>query len=126
MVVTGGAKGIMAQCALALGRKTGAELVLIGSSQRQAGDEIASTLADFTSAGLSAHYYRCNVTDAAAVAGVVAQIEVEVGPITGFVHGAGANVPRRFERVDSAAAFKEVAPKVLGAATSSKRSLIVT
>lgn len=116
VVVTGGAKGIMAQCALALGRKTGAELVLIGSSQRQAGDEIASTLADFTSAGLSAHYYRCNVTDAAAVAGVVAQIEVEVGPITGFVHGAGANVPRRFERVDSAAAFKEVAPKVLGAA----------
>ena len=116
VVVTGGAKGIMAQCALALGRKTGAELVLIGSSQRQAGDEIASTLADFTSAGLRAHYYRCNVTDAAAVAGVVAQIEVEVGPITGFVHGAGANVPRRFERVDSAAAFKEVAPKVLGAA----------
>lgn len=116
VVVTGGAKGIMAQCALALGRKTGAELVLIGSSQRQAGDEIASTLADFTSAGLSAHYYRCNVTDAAAVAGVVAQIEVEVGPITGFVHGAGANVPRRFERVDSAAAFEEVAPKVLGAA----------
>ncbi|UJC76573.1 SDR family NAD(P)-dependent oxidoreductase [Rhodococcus erythropolis] len=116
VVVTGGAKGIMAQCALALGRKTGAELVLIGSSQRQAGDEIASTLADFTSAGLSAHYYRCNVTDAAAVAGIVAQIEVEVGPITGFVHGAGANVPRRFERVDSAAAFTEVAPKVLGAA----------
>ncbi|MGC0366321.1 enediyne polyketide synthase [Rhodococcus sp. 27YEA15] len=115
VVITGGAKGIMARCARALGEKYGVRAILVGSSQRRDGDEISATLDEFANAGLEAHYYRCDVTDAKAVIEAVDRIESEVGRITGFVHGAGANVPRLFERVDTDSAFAEVAPKVLGA-----------
>lgn len=118
VLVTGGAKGITAACALAFAQQTRARLVLVGSSphepQTDAGSEIGRTLARFAEAGLSARYRACNLADAAAVAALVAGVEAELGPITGLIHGAGLNTPRRVEQCSEEDACREVAPKLLG------------
>ncbi|MFY9580558.1 MAG: SDR family NAD(P)-dependent oxidoreductase, partial [Gaiellaceae bacterium] len=118
IVATGGAKGITAECALAFARSTRAAFALVGSSpppDGPDGSEIAGTLARFEQEGLSCRYYQCNVTDPEAVADLVARVRKDLGEITGVIHGAGANVPKRVEQVTPDAAAAETAPKVLGA-----------
>ena len=122
ILVTGGAKGITAECALAVAERTGARMALVGSSplpgetgRGEAKGEIAATLDRFAERGLKARYYRCDVADARAVAELLGRVEKELGPITGVVHGAAMNKPRRLADVRSEDAYEEVAPKVLGA-----------
>jgi acyl transferase domain-containing protein/acyl-CoA thioesterase FadM len=115
ILVTGGAKGITAECALALGRETGARFVLIGSSAAEPGGEVEGTLRRFAEAGLLAEYRRCDVGDAGAVTALVAAVQAERGPIVGFIHGAGLNKPRPAEQVPAEAALREIRPKLLGA-----------
>jgi malonyl CoA-acyl carrier protein transacylase/NADP-dependent 3-hydroxy acid dehydrogenase YdfG/3-hydroxymyristoyl/3-hydroxydecanoyl-(acyl carrier protein) dehydratase len=118
IVATGGAKGITAECALALARSTGARFALVGSSPPPAdadGGEIAQTLARFEREGLACRYYQCDIGDPEAVGSLVETVRAELGEITGVIHGAGANTPRRVEQVTADAAAAEAAPKVLGA-----------
>lgn len=121
ILVTGGAKGITATCALAFAQATGARMALVGSSpyQQQPGEgksnELVSTLESFSNAGLTCRYYQCDVTDAQAVTALIYQIRQEMGKITGVIHGAGLNKPRRVEQVSAEAARAEVAPKLVGA-----------
>jgi enediyne polyketide synthase len=121
-LVTGGAKGITAECALELATATGARMALVGSSpgpgdegSEPGGGEIGRTLERFEQRGLQARYYRCDVSDRAAVTALVARVRAELGAVTGVIHGAGSNVPRRVEQAPLEAARKEVGPKVLGA-----------
>jgi malonyl CoA-acyl carrier protein transacylase len=113
ILATGGGKGITAECALALAGTTGASFALVGSSPE--GDEVAATLERFQQAGRRARYYRCDVSDADAVGSLVEQVRGELGEITGVLHGAGANTPRRVEQTSADDAAAEAAPKVLGA-----------
>ncbi|NNK41229.1 MAG: acyltransferase domain-containing protein, partial [Myxococcales bacterium] len=69
VIVTGGARGITAECALALAGKTGARMVLVGSSPHpedaldaQGDSEIGKTLQRFQHEGLRAEYVQCDVT----------------------------------------------------------------
>lgn len=113
ILVTGGAKGITAECALALAKETGVKMALVGSSQL--GAEVAQTLGRFHDAGLTAHYFVCNVADSAAVKTLVQQVGHELGAVTGVIHGAALNKPRRAEGVSVQDALEEVTPKVSGA-----------
>ena len=113
-LVTGGGKGITAECALALGGLTGLPMVLVGSAP--AGDEVRATLTRMAAAGLTATYRRCDVADADAVRALVASVRAEIGPITAVLHGAGLNRPRPTLTVDRASARAEIAPKLDGAA----------
>lgn len=113
-VVTGGAKGITAQCALALGAELGVRLALVGRSEPEQ-DEVAATLSAMRDAGIVARYYRCDITDRAALAHVLTSVRDELGPIEGVVHGAGRNVPRATADVTVQQALDEVAPKSIGA-----------
>jgi enediyne polyketide synthase len=118
ILVTGGAKGITAECALAVARTTGAQVALVGSSPagKDMHDlEVAQTLERFKNAGLTCRYYSCNITDSYAVAELVATVTAELGSITAVVHGAGINKPSRIEQVSVEDAVAEVAPKLLGA-----------
>jgi FlaA1/EpsC-like NDP-sugar epimerase len=119
VLVTGGAKGITAECALAFARSTGVEMVLVDRSPAPAAtdstSEVAQTLARFQAEELNCHYYACDITDETAVANLVATVTIELGSITGVFHGAGLNQPRRNETVSLEAAQAEVSPKVLGA-----------
>lgn len=122
ILVTGGAKGITAECALALAQATGVRMALVGTSLHPQADsrqktsaEIARTLDRFSAAGLTCQYYSCDITDPDAVTALSRQIRQELGQITGVIHGAGLNKPRRVEQVSAEAAYLEVSPKVLGA-----------
>jgi enediyne polyketide synthase len=115
VVATGGGKGITAECARALAGSTGASFALVGSSPFSDGGEVATTLARFEQEGLRARYYQCDISDADAVAALIERVRGELGEITGVLHGAGANTPRRVEQVSAEAAAAEAAPKVLGA-----------
>ena len=119
ILVTGGAKGITAECALAVAQVTGAKLALVGSSPIPSDNvrhnEVTRTLERFKSAGLTYRYYSCNITDPHAVAELVGTVAAELGPITAVVHGAGRNKPLRIEQVSLEDAVAEVSPKLLGA-----------
>lgn len=121
-LVTGGAKGITAECALAFARVTGVKMALVGSSPHpqdnpmgQSSPEIARILRRFRDEELTCQYYQCNVADAQAVATLVEQVEQDLGNITGVIHGAAVNKARRVENCSLAEAEAEIAPKVLGA-----------
>ena len=113
VLVTGGARGITAACALAQAQATGVRMALVGSSP--AGEEVRATLARFHEAGHTARYYQCDVVDAKAVDGLVADVRRELGAITGLIHGAAINKPRRADQATAAVALAEVGPKVQGA-----------
>jgi NAD(P)-dependent dehydrogenase (short-subunit alcohol dehydrogenase family)/acyl-CoA thioesterase FadM len=119
ILVTGGGKGITAECALALARRTRARFALVGSSAPPtpgAGDEVSRTLQRFEAEGIPCRYYACNVSDQEATLALVSRVREEMGPITGVVHGAALNRPRRIEQVKAEDALAEVTPKLLGAA----------
>ncbi|NEQ20249.1 MAG: SDR family NAD(P)-dependent oxidoreductase [Microcoleus sp. SIO2G3] len=119
ILVTGGAKGITAECALALAQSTGVKMALVGRSPAPTPDnrssEVARTLEQFQAKGLTCRYYSCDIANADAVVQLVETITAELGAITGVIHGAGLNTPRRVEQVSRDAACAEVSPKLLGA-----------
>ncbi|BAY46765.1 beta ketoacyl-acyl carrier protein synthase [Scytonema sp. HK-05] len=119
IIVTGGAKGITAECAIAIAQDTGARLALVGRSphpkeEGRGTTETARTLERFRSLGLTCEYYTCDVSDFDSVMTVIQRIRQELGEITGVVHGAALNWPRRAEQVSTASAFDEVSPKLKG------------
>lgn len=118
VLVTGGGKGITAQCALALARAHGVRLALVGSTDfagREPDGEVGQTLAKLRDMGCQARYFACDVSRREAVDALLPRIAAELGPVTAVLHGAGANQPRRAETVAAAQALQEIAPKLQGA-----------
>ncbi|HXJ00536.1 MAG TPA: SDR family NAD(P)-dependent oxidoreductase, partial [Micropepsaceae bacterium] len=115
LLVTGGGKGIAAECALAFARETGVKLAILGRSEPQADKELADNLARFAAAGVRSHYARADVSDAQAVRAAVAEVEKTLGKVTGILHGAGVNTPQLIGALDEAAFRRTVLPKISGA-----------
>jgi enediyne polyketide synthase len=115
LLVTGGGKGIAAECALSLARSTGVRLALLGRSEPAADAELAANLERMTAAGVEFRYFSADVTDAQAVGAAVGQVEKTLGPVTAILHGAGTNVPRLLNSLDETAFRHTLAPKVQGA-----------
>ncbi|MEN8262910.1 MAG: type I polyketide synthase, partial [Nitrospirota bacterium] len=119
ILITGGAKGITAECSLSLAQTTNVRVALIGSSPHPGensdnGGEIAQTLKRFGDSGLTAKYYQCDIVNPGAVDSVVKRIQKELGDIGGVIHGSALNKPGNLDKVSTEDALKEVAPKVLG------------
>ena len=114
MLVTGGGKGIAAECALALARETGVRLALMGRSDPKEDRELAANLERFAGAGVTCLYARADVTDAEAAAGAVARAQRELGPVTAVLHGAGVNTPQLIGGLDVTTFRATVGPKVSG------------
>jgi len=116
IVVTGGAKGITAECAFEFAQKTGVKMALVGSSRlTDSNREVTKTLKKYDDAGLTAEYFQCDITDFSAVSSMTGFINRNFGEITGVIHGAGLNVPRKAETVTTEEVFKEISPKIFGA-----------
>ena len=132
LLVTGGGKGIAAECALDLARATGARLALIGRSQPEEDAELAANLERMAAAGVRALYLPADVADAGAVRAAVARAETELGPVTAFLHGAGTNTPRGLSALDPDSCLRTFAPKgagfrnVLAAVDPGRLRLLVT
>src|SRR5262249_20359628 len=114
MLVTGGGKGITAESVLALARKTGVRLALLGRSRPETDAELAAQLERFTASNINFRYYCVDVTDAEVVRSVINSVEADLGQITGVLHGAGTNTPRTISALDEAAVRTTLAPKLLG------------
>lgn len=113
VLVSGGAKGVTAECALAFARATGVRMALLGTSALP-NEDITRTLDRYAAEGLQAAYWPCDIVDPQAVERTLASIVQSMGPVSGIIHGAGINRPRRVEQVTLTEALSEVGPKVLG------------
>jgi enediyne polyketide synthase len=115
LVVTGGARGITAECALRLARESGARLAIFGLSQPAANDEIVTNLERMKAADIDFRYYSVDVTDVAATRTAISEVETDIGPVTAILHGAARNVPCLIENLTPAAISDTLAPKIRGA-----------
>jgi enediyne polyketide synthase len=114
LLVSGGGKGITAECALALARATGAAIALLGRSDPAADAELEANLRRMDAASVRYAYVRADVTDGAEVAAAVARVTADLGPVTAVLHGAGRNVPVSLTDLDEAAFQATLEPKIGG------------
>ncbi|MFI7024139.1 type I polyketide synthase [Micromonospora sp. NPDC049900] len=117
LLVTGGGKGITAECAFALAVETGARLALLGRSDPATDSELAANLERLAHHGVAAHYVRADVTQPAQVSAAVAEAVRTFGPVTAVLHGAGTNEPAALGNLDAAALRRAFAAKVGGLRT---------
>jgi enediyne polyketide synthase len=115
LLVSGGGKGIGAECALDLARTSGARLALLGRAAPGEDAGLAANLERMAAAGVTALYLQADVTDPAAVRCAVERAEAELGPVTALLHAAGHNHPRRLLDLDEASFHATLAPKLAGA-----------
>jgi enediyne polyketide synthase len=113
VLITGGTKGIGAECALRLGSRTGAAIVLVGRSAEHE-PAVAAALARCRAAGVRCSYASADVTDSEALACAVSRTARRFGPITALVHAAGFNETRLFQHIDDAGLQRIMAPKTIG------------
>jgi len=114
LLVTGGGKGITAECALAVVLDSGARLAVMGRSDPAEDPELAANLKRMADSGVTARYVRADVTDPEAVRSAIAEIAEALGPVTALLHGAGRNEPDALINLDMDAFRRTFAPKVDG------------
>jgi len=114
LLVSGGGKGITAECAAALARDSGVRLVLVGRANSETDLELSDNLTRFQKMGINFKYWQTDVTDAEAVKATVAEIVREWGPITALLHGAGINQPASLRNLNEVDFQQTLAPKVGG------------
>ncbi|MFC6930807.1 SDR family NAD(P)-dependent oxidoreductase [Actinomadura yumaensis] len=117
LLVTGGGKGITAECALAVANDTGAALALLGRSDPAGDAELAANLQRMADGGVTVRYVRADVTEPAQVEAAVGEVTRELGPVTAVLHGAGRNEPRALGGLDAEAFRETFAPKIDGLRT---------
>ncbi|MEV0963600.1 type I polyketide synthase [Streptomyces sp. NPDC049910] len=117
LLVTGGGKGISAECALAIALDTGAKLAVLGRSDPAQDRELAENLGRMRDSGVTVHYARADVTAPEQVTAAVAELEAELGRITGLLHGAGRNEPAPLTQLGPEDFRRTFAPKVDGLRT---------
>ncbi|MFP5265241.1 MAG: SDR family NAD(P)-dependent oxidoreductase [Blastocatellia bacterium] len=114
LLVTGGGKGITAECAIAIAQQTRASLVLMGLSDPADDEELATNLKRMNAAGLKFTYIAADVCDAAAVRYALSRASELFGPITGILHGAAINTPQLLSSLDEAVFVRTIAVKLQG------------
>jgi len=114
LLVTGGGKGITAECALSLAQVTGAAIGLLGRSSPDSDAELAANLERMAAAGVRYRYVRADVTSADEVKAAVEEIRGTLGPVTAVLHGAGRNEPNSLLSLDQSSFERTLAPKIGG------------
>ena len=114
LLVTGGGKGITAECAFALAKETGVRLVLLGRSQPYQDPELLTNLDRMTAAGIEFRYIATDITDAVAVKSAIQIAEAAFGSISAILHGAARNVPQLLSNLEQQDFLHTLAPKVQG------------
>jgi enediyne polyketide synthase len=99
LLVSGGGKGITAECALTLARSSGCRLALLGRSHPERDKELQNNLQRFRSTGVVFEYFPTDLTDEMVALETIHRIQVEMGPVTALLHGAGINNPAQLEEI---------------------------
>jgi enediyne polyketide synthase len=114
LLVSGGGKGITAECALVLAKQAGASVALLGRSDPGEDPELAANLSRMEAAGVTYRYVRADVTSEREVRSAVEEITGTLGPVTAVLHGAGRNKPMSLASLDEDAFRRTLAPKIDG------------
>ena len=114
VLVTGGGKGITAECALSLATEYGAALALVGRAAPEDDAELSDNLERMRAAGARVVYLRADVTRPEEVRAAVHEAQGSLGPITAVLHGAGRNEPAALGSLTEADFRRTLAPKVDG------------
>ncbi|MFH9611348.1 SDR family NAD(P)-dependent oxidoreductase [Streptomyces sp. NPDC017448] len=117
LLVTGGGKGISAECALAIAQDTGARLAILGRSDPATDPELADNLQRMTDHGITLRYARADVTHPEQVRTALAELRTALGPVTALLHGAGRNDPGPLHTLRPQDFHRTFAPKVDGLRT---------
>ncbi|MBT2212817.1 type I polyketide synthase [Actinomadura sp. NEAU-AAG7] len=117
ILVTGGGKGITAECALTMALDGGARLAVLGRSDPERDEELAENLRRMEERGVTVRYARADVTDSEQVRRAVEETTAALGPVTAVLHGAGRNEPASLAGLDTAELARTFAPKIGGLAT---------
>lgn len=113
VLVSGGAKGIGVECALAIAVDSGAALALVGRSSPD-DDAVAGNLRRLQEAGVRVAYHPADVTDPTQARAAVEALAAELGPITALLHASGLNEPRRFADLTEQDLRTHLGPKPVG------------
>ena len=97
-LITGAGRGIGAKIALTLARDN-TDIAVVDYSDESAAKETMDALA---AAGVTARYYRCDVSDFSATKAVVDQIVKDFGKIDILVNNAGITADKLIMRMDEA------------------------
>ena len=120
LLATGGGRGIAAESVLAIAKKFGCKVALLGRTDPEKAqgsrqrDEVRATLERLSSAGIVHRYYSCDVADETSLKSVLGQIEHSLGKITLVLHAAGNNVPQATRNIDALSLRNVLAPKING------------
>jgi enediyne polyketide synthase len=115
LLVTGGGKGITAECVLALAKETGVRLALIGTAKPETDPELANNLARFEAHNIDFSYHRIDITDREALRSEVRKIVEKHGDVTAILHAAARNKPETVANLSEAAFLRTLAVKFTGA-----------
>lgn len=113
VLVTGGAKGITAECAIKLGEKFRNKTVILGRSTPSS-EGVTTLLNRYKNLGLDCYYYSCDVSSCHELSTVMNEIQEQIGPINYLLHGAGINNPIPFKDLSRKSIEKTLAPKYEG------------
>jgi enediyne polyketide synthase len=114
LLVSGGGKGIAAECGLKLAREYKCRVALVGRSDPERDQELRKNLSRFTDSGVKFGYFAADVADSNSLARATRQIETEFGGITAVLHGAGSNAPKRLEQISADDLQQTFGPKLHG------------
>ena len=114
LLVTGGGKGIAAECALHLAKETSVRLILMGRSDPDDDAELSHNLSRLRTLGAHVEYVVADVTDARAVRAALERLPAKSRRITALIHAAGVNEPQSLATLDREAFARTVAAKVDG------------
>jgi enediyne polyketide synthase len=114
VLVTGGGKGIAAECALALAERSGCRIATIGRHAPDTDPLLAKNLERFAARGVRAMHAAADVTDASSLADAVRSVVDSMGPITVIIHAAAINEPRALRDLTADDLRRTLAPKLAG------------
>ncbi|GLU48732.1 type I polyketide synthase [Nocardiopsis ansamitocini] len=116
LLVTGGGKGITAECAMAMAQDSRARLALVGRADPEQDTELADNLARMSAAGIEHRYERADVASPEQVRAAVGRLEHALGRVTAVLHGAGRNEPAALTALAEETFHQTLAPKTDGLA----------
>ncbi len=114
ILVTGGAKGITLECIRGLGRLSKSKFILIGRGDSREDKFLKRNLDSLTQSNIDFEYCQSDISDIESLSRAIETIHLKYGIITGLIHAAGINKPKRIVDIVENDIMQSLKPKVTG------------
>lgn len=114
ILVTGGAKGITLECVRQLGMICKCRFILVGRSDYNADETLRLNLQSLEASHIIFEYCRAEIGDPDEVSQLIGKLNDQGTIITGIIHSAGINHPRKIGELTEDNVIECLRPKVFG------------